>query len=190
MFMYWDLDVTMSVFGIIRPMLVRGVGLAFLMAPIMAASLNAVPQQKSGMASSMLNIIMQVSGSIGIALLASVLSHRIHFHLGVIGSAVRMGTPAFMDVFQRVAGNIHGLGYTYAQSKQMANIMIMRKAAQQATVMSFQDAFIVGGFIIALAIIGSFFLPNVSVMKGRREEADRKRAEAEKEAIGEIAGME
>jgi MFS transporter, DHA2 family, multidrug resistance protein len=190
MFMYWNMDVSMSMFDIIKPMLVRGVGLAFLMAPIMAASLNAVPQQKSGMASSMLNIIMQVSGSIGIALLASVLSHRIHFHLGVIGSAARMGTPAFMDAFARVAGHVHDLGYPYMQSKQIANIMIMRKAAQQATVMSFQDAFIVGGAIIALAIIGSLFLPHTGGMKGRRKEKKLKQLEVEKEAIKEIVGME
>ncbi len=183
MFMYWNMDVNMSIFNIIKPMLVRGVGLALLMAPIMAASLNAVPQQKSGMASAMLNIIMQVSGSIGIASLASVLSHRVHFHLGVIGATAKMGSPAYMDAFQKAANYVHGLGYTFAQSKQIANILIMKKAAQQAVVMSFQDAFIIGGIIIALALVGSLFLPHTGVKKGQRERAER-------EAIKEMVEME
>jgi DHA2 family multidrug resistance protein len=188
MFMYWNMDVNMSVFDVIKPMLVRGVGMALLMAPIMAASLNAVPQHKSGMASSMLNIIMQVSGSIGIALLATVLSHRVHFHLGIIGAAARLGSPAFLEAFQRAAVHVHGLGYTYAQSKQIASVILMKKAAQQAIVMSFQDAFIVGGVIIATAIIGALFLPKTGVKRAQIYEA--KREQAEKETVGEMVGME
>jgi EmrB/QacA subfamily drug resistance transporter len=159
MFMYRNLDVTMSVFQLIKPTLIRGVGLAFLMAPIMAAALNAVPHHKAGMASSMVNIIMQVSGSIGIASLATVLSNRIHFHLNVVGAAAKMGTPAFMETFRRVSEHAHAMGYPYAQSKQIAGILIFRKISQSAIVMSFQDAFIVGAIIVLVALVPAFFLP-------------------------------
>ncbi|HPV99114.1 MAG TPA: DHA2 family efflux MFS transporter permease subunit [Spirochaetota bacterium] len=159
MFMYRDLNVNTSLMGVINPMLIRGVGMALLMAPIMAAALNAVPHEGAGMASSMINIIMQVSGSLGITLLATVLSHRIHFHMDVVGSGALAGTPVFTETFERVLGHVHSLGYTYAQSKQITGALIMKKMSQAAVVMSFQDAFIVAGFIVLVALIPSLFLP-------------------------------
>lgn len=159
MFMYRNMDVTMSVFQFILPTLVRGVGMAFLMAPIMAAALNAVPHNKAGMASSMLNIIMQVAGSIGIAFLATVLSHRIHFHLGAVGSAARVNTPAFAEASRQLFYRAHDLGYPYALSKQVSGGLLFKKLSQAAIVMSFQDAFIVGALIVAVALIPALFLP-------------------------------
>jgi DHA2 family multidrug resistance protein len=179
MYMYRNLDVNMSVFGVIKPTLVRGVGLAFLMAPIMAAALNAVPHHKAGMASSMINIIMQVSGSIGIASLATVLSNRIHFHLNVVGAAANMGTPAFMETFRRVFQHAHALGYPYAQSRQIAGILIFKKIAQSAIVMSFQDAFIVGAIIVLTSLVPAFFLP-------RRNAIHRPEDGAVKGSVGEV----
>jgi MFS transporter, DHA2 family, multidrug resistance protein len=180
MLMYWNMDVNMGLFAIIKPTLVRGVGLALLMAPLMASALNAVPHNKAGMASSMLNIIQQVGGSLGIALLATVFSNRIHFHLGIVGAAAKTGTPAFMETFQRVMSHAHSLGYSYAQSRQIAGGLIMRKLSQQAIVMSFQDAFIVAGFIVASAILFIMFLPN----RGVAHAHDKQGGDTEEVAIG------
>ena len=166
MFMYRDMNVTMSALQFIEPTLVRGVGMAFLMAPIMAAALNAVPHHKAGMASSMVNIIMQVSGSIGIALLATVLDHRIHFHLNVVGGTANMNSPAFMETARRLFYHAHNVGYPYALSKQVSAALIVKRLAQAAVVMSFQDAFIVGAIIVAIAFIPAFFLPRRAVHGG------------------------
>jgi len=179
LFMYKNLDVNMSMYAVIQPTLVRGVGMAFLMAPIMAAALNSVPHNKAGMASSMLSIIMQVAGSIGIASLATVLANRVHYHLSVIGSAARAGTPAFMETARRVTGHVHGLGYTYGQSKQIATTLIAKKVAQTAMVMSFQDAFIVAGMIVSVAFVLSFFLPNRPVV----QHGEATKAEAMEESM-------
>jgi MFS transporter, DHA2 family, multidrug resistance protein len=180
LFMYKNLDANMSMFAVIKPTLVRGVGMAFLMAPIMAAALNSVPHNKAGMASSMLNIIMQVSGSIGIASLATVLANRVHYHLSIIGSAARAGTPVFMETARRVTGHVHGLGYTYGQSKQIASVLIAKKVTQTAMVMSFQDAFIIAGIIVSVGFVLAFFLPNRAVV----HQADTvKNAEAMEESM-------
>lgn len=172
LYLYRNLDVNMSLYAIIMPTLLRGIGLAFLMAPIMAAALNAIPHQKAGMASSMLNITMQVAGSIGIASLATVLSNRIHYHLGVVGAAAKTGTPEFMETFRRVFQHAHSIGYPYAQSRQVAGALIYRKLAQSAVVMSFQDAFIVAAIIVLVAFIPAFFLPRRNAIHGAHAETE------------------
>jgi MFS transporter, DHA2 family, multidrug resistance protein len=159
MFMYYHADPAMSVFAVIAPTMIRGVGFSFLMAPITAAAMNAVPQRKAGMASSMLSIIQQIGGSVGIVILGTVLTNRARYHLDIIGSAMNGGNPSFMASLHAIAQHVHELGYTYLQSAQIAQSLLFQKIAQTATVMSFQDAFIVGGIIVVLSIIPAFLLP-------------------------------
>ena len=120
MFMYRNMNVNMTAFDLICPTLVRGVAMGLLMAPITAAGMNAVEQRDAGMASSMFSIIQQVGGSIGISLLSTILSHRVPYHLGVISASMDRTSPVFMESFQNLSHHVHSLGYTYAQSAQVA----------------------------------------------------------------------
>jgi len=159
MFMYYDADPAMSVFAVIAPTMIRGIGFSFLMAPITAAALNAVPQRKAGMASSMLSIIQQIGGSVGIVILGTVLTNRAHYHLDVIGGAMKSGDPSFVSSLHSIAQHVHTMGYNYLQSSQIAQSLVLQKITQTAAVMSFQDAFITGGIIVTLSIIPAFLLP-------------------------------
>jgi MFS transporter, DHA2 family, multidrug resistance protein len=159
MFMYYDADPAMSVFAVIAPTMIRGVGFSLLMAPITAAAMNAVPQRKAGMASSMLSIIQQIGGSVGIVILGTVLTNRAHYHLDVIGGAMKSGDPSFVSSLHSLAQQVHTMGYSYLQSAQIAQSLVLNKIAQTAAVMSFQDAFITGGIIVVLSIIPAFLLP-------------------------------
>jgi len=159
MYMYRNMDVNMTALDLINPTLVRGVAMGLLMAPITAAGMNSVLQRDAGMASSMFNIIQQVGGSIGISLLSTVLSHRVPFHLTGIASSMDRTSPVFMESFQNLYHHIHSLGYTYSQSAQLAQSVIFKKAVQYATVLSFQDAFLVGSAFVVPAVIAALFLP-------------------------------
>ena len=171
MFMYRNMDLNMSAMDVINPTLVRGVGMGLLMAPLTAAGMNAVSQRDAGMASSMFNIIQQVGGSIGISLLSTVLSHRVPFHLAGIASSMDRTSPVFTETFQNLVRHIHSLGYTYAQSAQIAQGIIFKKVAQYATVLSFQDAFLVGSVMVVVAFISALFLPGISALKSADEKA-------------------
>lgn len=160
MFLYRTLDANTNTWGIIYPMLVRGVGLGLLITPVTVAAMNSIPTAKSGMASSMLNLVQQVGGSLGIAVLATVLSHRTTFHLGVMGAAVDVRSPTFQAVLHNVTTHAHMLGYNHVASVQVATSMIGRKVAQAASVAAFEDAFLIGAVIVLLGVIPAMILPN------------------------------
>ncbi|MGK5087073.1 DHA2 family efflux MFS transporter permease subunit [Bdellovibrionota bacterium FG-2] len=166
MLMYRNIDITTSLWNVISPTLMRGVGMGFLMAPVMATAMNAVPRNKAGTTSSMLNLIQQVGGAIGIAFLATVLGHRIHFHMSVASSAMHVGSPAMFDAVRRVAGHAHLFGLTRGQAFLAAKMAVAQHLGVAATVSSFQDAFMVGSAIVAVAIVPTLFLPNKSVGDG------------------------
>jgi len=100
--MYGELDTLWSPTMIIIPQLVRGIGLALMMAPLSTAAINALPQDKIPMGSSFLNVIQRVGGSFGIALLNTYVTNAIHNH--TVNISASMGTQSI--AFQRCAIHI------------------------------------------------------------------------------------
>lgn len=160
MFMYRDLDANTTMWDFIKPTLVRGLGLGMLMAPVMAAALNAVSKQKAAMASTMLNLMTQIGGSIGIAVLSMAMSHRLHYHLAVVGETARSASASFAANASDLMHRALQLGYTHAESAAIAKQKIGAHLAASASISAFQDAFIIGGCLALVSLIPAFLLPN------------------------------
>ena len=159
-FEYRNLDMDTSTWGIIMPTMIRGVGVAMLIAPLTATAMNSVPKSKAGMASSMLNIIQQVGGSIGIAVLSLVLHRRSVYHLSVLGAGVSIRSPAYREAAGRVFERAHELGYSHLDSLKVAGATIGGFIAKSASIMGFQDSFLVGAAMTFAVLFGVFLLPN------------------------------
>jgi EmrB/QacA subfamily drug resistance transporter len=162
-FEYKDLSVETSNWGVIWPTIIRGVAIAMLIAPLTATAMNAVPKRAAGMASSMLNIVQQVGGSVGIAVLSVVLQHRTINHLSALGAQFTTNNSSFQNSAAVIAARAHELGYTHAQSLQIAGGMVVKEVAKSASVLAFQDSFLVGSFITFLTLFLVFLLPNKPV---------------------------
>ena len=163
MYMYRNLDVNTTTWDIILPTLIRGFGLGLLVAPSMAAALNAVPKSKIGMASAMVNLVSQVAGSIGIAVLATVLSHRAHYHMAAAGQALQMHSPAFQATLQGLMQRAQLLGLNLGAARLAAGVAVAKHVAQVAMVAAFDDVFLVGTGIMVLGMAASLLLPKRAV---------------------------
>jgi EmrB/QacA subfamily drug resistance transporter len=71
---------------------VGGIGMAMTMTPTAAAAVRAVPVQKAGVGSAVLNAMRQVGGSVGVALMGAIVAHE---------AAGRPGIDGFMAGFER-----------------------------------------------------------------------------------------
>lgn len=168
-FEYRTLSVETSNWGIVWPTLIRGVGIAMLIAPLTATAMNAVAKHQAGMASSMLNIIQQVGGSLGIAILSLVLHRRSAYHLNLIGSEVSSSSPAFREAMGRVMETAHTLGYSHAQSVKVAGSVVAGHIAKTSSVLAFQDSFLVGAILTFLTLFLVFLLPGKAVSHASSE---------------------
>jgi EmrB/QacA subfamily drug resistance transporter len=63
-------------------MLLGGVGMAMTMSPMTAAAMGAVPVDKAGVGSGVLNSFRQLGGSLGIALMGAILASYLHHPAG------------------------------------------------------------------------------------------------------------
>jgi EmrB/QacA subfamily drug resistance transporter len=76
--LYERVTVHSSFWTLLPPMLVGGLGMAMTMSPMTSAAMGAVPVDKAGVGSGVLNSFRQVGGSLGIALMGAIVGSYIH----------------------------------------------------------------------------------------------------------------
>jgi hypothetical protein len=76
--LFGTLDQSSSFWDIVPALVVGGLGMALTMAPTTAAALSAVPTDKAGVGSAVLNAFRQVGGSLGLAIMGALVASRVH----------------------------------------------------------------------------------------------------------------
>jgi EmrB/QacA subfamily drug resistance transporter len=74
---YTTLDQSSTFWSILPGLLLGGAGMACAMTPTTAAAMSAVPVDKAGVGSAVLNSMRQVGGSLGIAIMGAVVAHSV-----------------------------------------------------------------------------------------------------------------
>jgi EmrB/QacA subfamily drug resistance transporter len=87
-----QLSATSSFWNLLPGFILGGFGMAMAMTPTAAAATRAVPVQKAGVGSAVLNAMRQVGGSIGIALMGAIVADQV---------TKRPGVEGFMAGFER-----------------------------------------------------------------------------------------
>ncbi|HEX7254788.1 MAG TPA: MFS transporter [Gaiellaceae bacterium] len=90
------MDEHSSYVDLLPALIVGGMGMALVMTPSAAAAVRALPVDKSGVGSAVLNAFRQVGGSIGIALMGAIMAHEIG---NLEGPAVFQDPERFVDGF-------------------------------------------------------------------------------------------
>ena len=90
------LGVDATFWNLLPGLLVGGSGMALVMTPSAAAAVRALPVDKSGVGSAVLNACRQVGGSMGIALIGAIMAHEIG---DVSGPNVFRDPQRFVDGF-------------------------------------------------------------------------------------------
>jgi len=75
--LFGTLDAQSSFWNILPGLLVGGFGMAITMAPTTAAAMGSVPVDKAGVGSAVINSMRQVGGSLGIAIMGTLVATRV-----------------------------------------------------------------------------------------------------------------
>jgi EmrB/QacA subfamily drug resistance transporter len=96
LFYFSRLDENAAYVDLFPAFVVGGIGMALVMTPSAAAAVRALPVDKSGVGSAVLNAFRQVGGSMGIALMGAIMAHQIG---GLKGPEVFRDPSRFVDGF-------------------------------------------------------------------------------------------
>jgi MFS transporter, DHA2 family, multidrug resistance protein len=136
------------------PNIVRAIGQALTLAPLSALSLGSVAPQDAAAASGISNMMRNLGGAIGTAVLATIVTKREQFHSNIIGQSVDLGREEVRNRIAQVTDYFlaHGVSDP-AGARHQAIIALGNTVKRQALVLGFSDTFAVIGVVLILAAI-------------------------------------
>lgn len=139
--------------------IVQTSGLAFLFIPINTTAYVGLPPEKNNTASSLINLARNLGGSVGIAVLTTLVARRAQFHQNVLVSHLSADDPQYRAMVDQLQARMAEHGAGAAEALQQAQGIIARQVHEQAQMLSYLDAFFV------LAIIFACLIPCVFLMR-------------------------
>jgi DHA2 family multidrug resistance protein len=127
-------------------------GLAFLFVPINVAAFSAVPRERLGYATGLMNLFRNVGGSAGIAMITTLMSRRQQFHQSSLVSHLTSMDPGYTATLQGTAAHLVTQGASAADAAVQAQGMFYAIVQRQAAMMAVTDTFRVLS-IVFLAMI-------------------------------------
>jgi DHA2 family multidrug resistance protein len=135
------LTLSVDFWGLALPRFVQGLGVGFIFVPLTAVALATIPREKMGNATAALNIVRNLGGGIGVALVSTLLSRRTQEHQSTLVAHVNpfdTETAARLSAWtERFAA--HGADAFTAQRRAMATMY--GEVTRQAQVLAFADDF-------------------------------------------------
>ena len=144
---------------ILLPMAVLGFAFPLMVVPLIASGLNAVERRKVIGAAGLMNLMFQLGGSFGTAVITTMLERGTTlFHARLVEQA-RPDHPAWAEATRQVTALMMrgGSGATAAQQQALA--ILDRVITGQAAVLSFEHAFQMIALLYFGALLAMPFLP-------------------------------
>ncbi|MEN0303682.1 DHA2 family efflux MFS transporter permease subunit [Staphylococcus aureus] len=137
----------MTIMGIY---VLRSFGMAFIMMPMVTAAINALPGRLASHGNAFLNTMRQLAGSIGTAILVTVMTTQKTQHLSAFGEELDKTNPVVQDHMRELASQYGG--------QEGAMKVLLQFVNKLATVEGINDAFIVATIFSIIALILCLFL--------------------------------
>lgn len=131
------------------PLIVRGFGTVMMFLPMSMATFGNLPVKDVAKATGLYNLTRQLGGSIGIAILTTLLSSRTAFHRSVLVEKLGVNDVATAERLRTMSGAFTARGYDPASAKQQALTLLDGSVNLQASVMSFADSF----YLVAVVFV-------------------------------------
>lgn len=137
-------------YELLVPQILRGVGMMFAMVPTNNIALGTLPPDKVKNASGLFNLMRNLGGAVGLAVINTVLNDRADLHITRLQERVTWGNATATETLTMLQQKFQGLGdSTLMAMKQLSQIV-----HRQAVVMSFGDAFfILTLFYLSLSVL-------------------------------------
>ena len=138
---------------------IRGFAMGLMFTALSTISLSEIPREKMAQASAITNSIRQLGGSLGVALLATLLTARVSFHVQDFGGAVKQNSEVFQTTVNNIKYHIqHDAGSSPSGSTRQSQAMVLSNLNKQAYIQGINDDFLIAGILTLIGGIPIFFL--------------------------------
>ena len=141
------------------PNIVRAIGQALVFAPLSAVATAGIEAENAGSASGLFNMMRNLGGAVGIAMLQTFLTKREQYHSNVLTQSVSLLEQATRTRIEQLTQYFmnHGVA-DHADAAHRAVVAIGRIVQKQAYILAFSDTFYLLGVALIVALWAALLL--------------------------------
>jgi DHA2 family multidrug resistance protein len=141
------------------PNIVRAIGQALAFTPLTAVATAGIERENAGSASSLFNMMRNLGGAVGIAMLQTFQQKREQFHSNILTDSVSVFEEATRTRIAQLTSYFmnHGVA-DQAAAQHKAIVAVAGRIREQANIMAFSDTFYFLGVALVAALIASLLL--------------------------------
>jgi DHA2 family multidrug resistance protein len=166
-FLFGEVNLQISISSIIWPNVIMGIAVGMIFVPLTTIAMGTLPNEMIGTATGLYNLMRGMGGSIGIAIVTTLLVRHAQLHQSLMVSHLTPYSPAFRESFHRL---------TELFSTQCDPVTAMKKAyrsiynilVNQSTLLAYIDNFRLLGFFSIVGVPLTLFFKNVTLKKTLR----------------------
>jgi MFS transporter, DHA2 family, multidrug resistance protein len=137
-------------YELLLPQILRGIGMMCAMVPTNNIALATLPQDRVKNASGLFNLMRNLGGAVGLAVLNEVLNDRTDLHITRLQDRVTWGNTTAVETLNMLTQRMQGMGDAAVMAMKQLSQIVHR----QAQVMSYGDAFfMLSLFYVALSLL-------------------------------------
>jgi MFS transporter, DHA2 family, multidrug resistance protein len=135
---YWD---------IFWPQLIQGAGLSLLFVPLTTVSMDPIPRERMGYATSLFNLMRNIGGSIGIAITGTLLARHSRATAAILSADVTAYDPTTQMMLAQMKAAFMAAGADAVTASARAYAALSGIVQRQATMVAFVGIFQMLGFL-------------------------------------------
>ena len=137
----------------------RGLAMGLMFTALSTIALLDIPREKMAQASAITNSIRQLGGSLGVAILATLLTSRVSFYGQLYGQAIKPGTEIYRQTMTKVEYYMQrDAGSSTSEASRAGQALMLSNLNKQAYIQGINDDFLLAGIITLIGGIPVIFL--------------------------------
>jgi DHA2 family multidrug resistance protein len=160
-YLFGKINLEISISSIVWPNIISGFAMGFIFVPLTTMALGTLTNQQMGNASGVFNLMRNTGGSVGIAIVTTMLARGAQTHQAMMVAHLTPYDPAF----QQRMGQLAARGMPGVATQQ-AYAGIYGTLVRQATLLSYIDIFRVLAFLCLLCVPATLLFERVKKKAG------------------------
>jgi len=152
------------------PLIVRGFAMGLIFIPLTTISLSELKGSEIPQGTALSNMVRQLGGSIGIALITTFISRQTVMHYDHLAENITLTDPQTQQRIQMLSRGLMSKGYDSTSAVHDAYAIISRSVSEQATFLTYKDLFVYLGLFFLVMIPFLIMFRNKKKEKASEEE--------------------
>ena len=151
-----EVNLDVDYWALAWPRFIQGAGVGFVFVPLNTVALATISREKMGNATALLNVVRNLGGGIGVALMATLLARRSQQHQTTLVGHVNIWDPETSERLRAWTGHFAAHGADAFTAERRALGRLYQEVTRQAQLLAFADDF---WLLFVVFCLGLLLLP-------------------------------